>query len=42
MIKVGSGSKNAKDLEEAIEKLLDEGSKPADGVIKKEKAASGS
>ncbi len=42
MIKVGSGPKNAHDLEEAIKKLLDEGTKPADGGTKKETATSGS
>jgi len=34
MIKVGSGPKNAKDLEEAIEKLLAEDSKPAEPAKK--------
>ena len=42
MIKVGSGPKNAHDLEEAIVKLLAEDTKPVDGEKKKETATSGS
>ena len=42
MIKVGSGPKNAKDLEEAIEKLLAEDTKPLESGAKKEAATSGS
>ncbi len=42
MIKVGSGPKNAKDLEEAIEKLLAEDTKPLENGAKKEAATSDS
>ncbi len=42
MIKVGSGPQNAKALEEMIEKLLAEETKPADGEKKKDAANAGS
>ncbi len=42
MIKVGSGPKNAHDLEEAIQKLLAEDTKPVENEKKKETATSGS
>ena len=42
MIKVGSGPKNAHDLEKAIEKLLAEDTKPVDSEKKKETATAGS
>jgi len=42
MIKVGSGPKNAKALEEMIEKLLAEDTKPVDGEKKKNSANAGS
>ncbi len=42
MIKVGSGPKNAHDLEEMIKQLLEEGATPSNGGSKKETATAGS